>query len=52
MKAILLKFFILVIILAATVSCQKTACPAYSKVVNKPMQKTTFLSDSAPKGKY
>ncbi|MBC5991323.1 hypothetical protein [Pontibacter cellulosilyticus] len=52
MKATLLKLFAFVIILTATVSCQKTSCPAYSKIVSKPMQKTTFLSDSAPKGRY
>ncbi|MBW7468465.1 hypothetical protein ABID22_002882 [Pontibacter aydingkolensis] len=52
MKATLLKTTAFIIMLAATVSCQQGACPAYGKTVNKPMQKTTFLSDAAPKGRY
>ena len=52
MKTNLLKLTLFLIILGGTVSCQKTYCPAYSKIVSKPMQKTTFLSDSGPKGRY
>ncbi|WP_299821327.1 hypothetical protein [uncultured Pontibacter sp.] len=53
MKSTLLKLFSVVIIATATFSCQRqTSCPAYSKIVSNPMHKKTFLSDSAPKGRY
>ncbi|MEJ8800416.1 hypothetical protein [Pontibacter sp. H249] len=52
MKSTLVKVFGLIILASATVSCQRGSCPAYDKIASQPKYKSTFLSDSAPKGRY
>ncbi len=46
MKPQLLKLLTFLILLVTISSCQRTQCPAYSKIDFKPKYKPTFLTEN------